>query len=183
MAIRKKLIKERVEEILAANEITSAPIPIEQLIRSYGISIREDKVDDSLSGFLFRDPQNTRVIIGTNKTHHPNRQRFTLAHELGHYLLHEGERVRLDESRVAYKINRRDAVSATGEDDIEKEANMFAAELLMPEKFIEQDLHHIDLDLLDPDADYETLATWAQKYKVSIQALTFRLANLGYIDL
>jgi len=73
----------------------------------------------------------------------------------------------------------RDAESAKGEDNDEREANLFAAELLMPAKFLTEDVKSIDLDLLSDSTVLDSLAT---KYKVSGQALTFRLANLGYIN-
>ncbi len=50
----------------------------------------------------------------------------------------------------------------------------------MPAKFLEKDLEGVTLDLLDESGVLEKLA---KKYKVSTQALTFRLANLGYIKL
>ena len=75
-------------------------------------------------------------------------------------------------------VSLRDSESAKGEDNDEKEANFFAAELLMPAAFLADDLQGRDLDLLDDD---EFLHKLAKKYKVSVQALTFRLANLGYI--
>lgn len=50
----------------------------------------------------------------------------------------------------------------------------------MPARMLERDLRGKNLDLL---ADDDFLETLAGKYKVSIQALTFRLANLGYIEL
>ena len=65
-----------------------------------------------------------------------------------------------------------------GEDINEKEANYFAAELLMPAKFLRQELEGKRLDLFD---DSGTLEKLAKKYKVSVQALTIRLTNLGYI--
>ena len=85
----------------------------------------------------------------------------------------------MDESRGAFRVNLRSPESARGEDNDEKEANLFAAELLMPAIFLEQDLQGEDLDLL---GDSEFLEKLAKKYKVSIQALTFRLAYLGYIS-
>jgi len=70
--------------------------------------------------------------------------------------------------------------SGKGIDVEEKEANLFAAELLMPASFIEQDLANLEtLDLLDD----EGLKILADKYKVSTTALTFRLAYLKYIEL
>lgn len=181
MAIRRKQIRELVERLLAQHHVTEGAVPVEKIVRSFGIELKLDKVDDELSGFLVRENRGQRrSMIGANKSHHPHRQRFTIAHELGHFLLHQGEQVHLDDLRQAFTINLRDKESAKGEDNDEREANLFAAELLMPAKFLMSDLHGKNLDLLD-DGDF--LDKLAKKYKVSTQALTFRLANLGYIKL
>lgn len=181
MAVRRKKIEEMVEALLKEHKIYSAPIDVEALVRAQAIKIRHDEVDDELSGFLLRDVEKKEIILGVNSRHHENRIRFTMAHELGHFFLHEGEKVHLDSDKVAYKINHRDQNTSKGEDDSEKEANYFAAELLMPTKFLAEDLTGIKLDLLDEGN--LVLTELAAKYKVSVQALTFRLANLGYISL
>lgn len=181
MAVRRKQIRELVERLLAHHDVTEGAVPIDKIVRSYGIEIKLDKVDDDLSGFLVRENKGQkRSLIGANKSHHPHRQRFTIAHELGHFLLHQGEPVHLDEDRQAFTINMRNRESSRGEDNDEREANLFAAELLMPAKFLQNDLSEKNLDLLGDDAFLDKLA---RKYKVSTQALTFRLANLGYIKL
>jgi Zn-dependent peptidase ImmA (M78 family) len=180
MAIRRKQIRQLVETLLAQHRITNGAVPVDAIARNLGIEIRLDKVDDGLSGFIVRDKESRKAIIGANKSHHPHRRRFTIAHELGHFLLHEGHMVHLDENRGAYRINLRSSESAGGEDNDEKEANLFAAELLMPVAFLQEDLVGKDLDLLE-DSDF--LEKLARKYKVSVQALTFRLAYLRYITL
>ena len=48
-----------------------------------------------------------KIIIGVNKSHHPNRRRFTIAHEIGHLVLHKGEMVHLD-SGIAFAFDRED---------------------------------------------------------------------------
>jgi Zn-dependent peptidase ImmA (M78 family) len=178
MAVRRKHIRALVESLLEKNDVVPGAVPVEKIAKSYGIALKLDEVDDDLSGFLYRDQKTKNVIIGANKSHHPNRQRFTIAHELGHYLLHEGELVHLDSDRGAFMLNLRDSTSSKGEDNDEREANLFAAELLMPAKFLKQDLEGKDLDILGGS---EFLQKIARKYKVSTEALTFRLANLGYI--
>lgn len=182
MAVRRKKIREMAESILAKHDITTGPINIEAIIGAYPIKVRKDEVDDDLSGFLLRNTEKNEVILGVNKNHHSNRIRFTMAHELGHYLLHEGEKVHLDSGQTAYKINNRDELTSKGEDEIEKEANLFAAELLMPAKFLHSDLAGVKHDLLD-DSSSDFLVSLASKYQVSLQAITFRLANLRYISL
>jgi Zn-dependent peptidase ImmA (M78 family) len=169
-----------VEALLDKHDVLPGAVPIEKIAKSFGISLKIDAVDDDLSGFLYRDQKAKNVIIGANKSHHPNRQRFTIAHELGHYLLHEGELVHLDSDRGAFMLNLRDSISSKGEDNDEREANLFAAELLMPEKFLKQELEGKELDILGGSGFVHTLA---KKYRVSTEALTFRLANLGYITL
>jgi len=69
---------------------------------------------------------------------------------------------------------RRDARSAEGTDRKEIEANRFAAELLMPRKFLEKDLSNLHLDV----EDESTLEQLAKKYEVSVQALAWRINRL-----
>jgi Zn-dependent peptidase ImmA (M78 family) len=71
----------------------------------------------------------------------------------------------------------RNQASSEGTDDEEKEANLFAAELLMPAKFIERDILEIGTFDIFNESGIEDLAA---RYGVSIQAMTFRLAYLGY---
>ena len=180
MPVRRKLICELVDEILEANRITDAPVPVDRIAKAEDIEISLQDAEDDISGFIVRDPEHKRVVIGINSKHHPNRRRFTTAHELGHYFLHPGEDVHVDKTRHALRINLRDKESSTGTRDTEKEANLFAAELLMPSSFLQSDLERMPgLDLLTND---RALAKLARKYKVSTEALTFRLAYLGCIE-
>lgn len=179
MAVRRKYIRALAEELLIKHNVHEAPAPVHEIIKSLGIEIREEEVDDDLSGFLFRDMTKGKAVIGVNASHHHNRVRFTLAHELGHYLLHEGETVHFDGRKPGLTVSLRSVESSKGVDDNEKEANLFAAELLMPARFLERDLREADTDLMDDDA----LEELAKRYKVSVQALTFRLNNLEYIEL
>lgn len=176
MAVRRTLIRELVERLLHENGITGGAVDVKKIAASHDIDVIEDAVDDDLSGFLYRQTDGQKAIIGINSSHPPKRKRFTVAHELGHYFLHEGQAVHLDGERESFTLDRRDRVSTLGEDELEREANLFAAELLMPAKFLRAELQGKYVDLLDDD---ETLAELAERYDVSIQALTFRLNYLG----
>ena len=69
-------------------------------------------------------------------------------------------------------------MSSQGTDDYEREANFFAASLLMPRRFLEEDLEGVHyVNLLDDDFLYDL----GRKYGVSVQALVNRLKNLNYI--
>jgi Zn-dependent peptidase ImmA (M78 family) len=183
MRVRKKFIRSAVERLLIANSIMSAPVPVEEIAQSLEIEIRHSPAEDSLSGFILRDDATRRAIIGVNSNQHRNRQRFTIGHELGHYLLHAGHSVHVDErSAAGLKISLRDEESSEGTNVEEIEANLFAAELLMPASFLQEDLKvYGTLDFLDEGSLDEVLNTLAKKYQVSKQAITFRLANLEYV--
>lgn len=180
MGVRYKLIRMRVEQLLAHHGIKQAPVDIERLARGLGAEVIRKPAEDNLSGFILRDQG--RVVIGVNSEHPKTRQRFTLAHEIGHLLLHEGEPLHVDSDTPGFSVNRRDQRSREGSDVTEREANHFAAELLMPATFLEQDIGNAEsVDLLDTKETI--LDDIAKKYGVSVKALTFRLANLGLIHL
>jgi len=182
MGVRRRHIRAVAEKLLQEHCPNGAPVDVRGIAEALGVEVKLDRVDDDLSGFLFREPSTGRTVIGANANHHPNRRNFTVAHELGHYLLHEAETVHLDSKSSGYTLQLRSPESATGENINEREANLFAAELLMPAKFLEQDLKKSDLDLLEERGAAKKLQSLAKKYGVSVQALTIRLANLGYIN-
>jgi Zn-dependent peptidase ImmA (M78 family) len=173
MAIRRKKIELLVEDLLTAYEINEAPVPVERIAVAKGARIFYQSLEDEMSGFLFRDK--AQVVIGINTHHAPVRQNFTTAHELGHLLLHDQEQFHIDRS---FRFRLRDEASSQGTDDAEREANLFAASLLMPKRFLETDLQNEEfVNVLDGDS----LSELARTYGVSTQALVIRLKNLGYI--
>ncbi len=178
--VRRTHIRKLVNNIVSNINNTESllPIPVEKIINEYGIILKKQPTDDNLSGFLLTDVVNKTVVIGVNSNQHPLRQRFSMAHELGHFLLHENEGIHFDYKN---KILLRDETSSKGTDIREKEANLFAAELLMPNKLLEKDLMIIhSIDFLE--AKEENLDKLAEKYEVSTQAMTFRLTYLGYLS-
>jgi Zn-dependent peptidase ImmA (M78 family) len=172
LSIRRK-IETEVNRLLRETGTAGAPIDVEKIANVLGIAIRRTPTNDEISGFLLRNPDG-QAVIGVNTLHHPNRQRFTIAHELGHFILHKQEEVHVD--RAVIKL--RDGASSKGEDPDEVEANGFAAELLMPTGFLSGDLERFTLtDLLD-DRRMQQLA---KRYQVSVQAMTNRLVSRGVL--
>ena len=174
MSIRRSKIKTAIENLLAKNGITKAPVPVARIAKACGARIFIDSLEGDLSGFLYRDKE--EAVIGVNSHHSQTRQNFTIAHELGHLLLHDQEQLHVDHE---FRVRLRNDVSSQGTDEAEREANLFAASLLMPEHFIERDLEdEVYIDFLDDDF-FQALA---RKYGVSNQALVNRLKNLGHIQ-
>lgn len=161
------------KEILRQYGITSAPVPVDAIARHMGVEIRYSALDDELSGMIFI--KDGHAIIGVNKLHHPNRQRFTIAHELGHFVMHKPlitNEVHVDKQ---FKVLMRDSNAATGTQRVEVEANQFAAALLMPEPLVLKAIadHTFDID------DESPLSELAKQFKVSRQTMEYRVRNLA----
>lgn len=163
---------EEARDVLKQNNVRSFPVAVEKIARSLGAEIRFQPMDDELSGMIFI--KEGVPIIGVNALHHPNRQRFTIAHECGHLRLHKNEITSAVHVDKQFKMLWRDSVSSTATDTMEIQANQFAAELLMPKELLENILDDIEFDI-DNDAPLEKLA---KKIKVSKQALEYRIRNL-----
>ena len=172
MRPRYTLARRKARELLAQGKIDSPPVPIEQLATVVGARIRYEPFAGELSGMVHRSP--VGVVIGVNSMHAPTRRRFTVAHELGHLLLHRNEDLHIDER---FPIGFRSELSSKALDAAEIEANQFAAELLMPERLVRADVAGLSEV---PDIE-KAISRLAQRYEVSEQAMTIRLSVLGLL--
>lgn len=161
------------KRLIHEHGIKKPPVPVESVAERLGAQISYSPFEGDLSGMVFRD--DAKVIIGVNSLHHPNRQRFTIAHEIGHMLLHKGQEVHVDRT---YRVNLRDDLSSQAVSRDEIEANAFAAALLMPAEMLIEDLRGQEIDCESEDQ----LRVLAAKYGVSLQALNLRLINLGLVS-
>lgn len=170
---RRSRSEQAARKLLRTHGVAEPPVDVAALAQNVGAEVRYVKAPNNVSGMLFQEgPQ---IVIGVNSNHHPNRQRFTLAHELGHFLLHVGQQTLfVDEDMVFFRDDR----SSKATDRKEIQANGFAAAVLMPEAFLLEDLVGQRFDLNDDEA----VSRLAKRYQVSVQALTLRLANLGLVD-
>ena len=172
MPVRRFKIQKVVNELLDKFGFAGPPVPVRRLARCCGARIFQEGQEGDLSGFLYR--KGKEIVIGVNTDQAPVRQRFTIAHELGHLLLHDLDDLHVDHG---FMVRLRSDVSSLGLDNDEMEANRFAAELLMPTRFLKEDLEGTRMDLT---AD-EMLRALAKRYGVSAQALAIRLTGLGYL--
>ena len=156
-------------ELLGKYRVQSAPVPVYRIAKGEGASIVVKSFNNEVSGLLMRTGET--AIIAVERRQPATRQAFTVAHELGHLLLHPGQELRVDQR---FRVNLRSPESSTAEDVEEIEANAFAAALLMPEMFLRKDLSDFVLDI-DDAAQVQVLA---KRYGVSAQAMTLRLVNL-----
>lgn len=165
---KKDAIRSKVSNLLQEFGVAGPPVPVVDIVEWLGAKVRYSPFDGELAGMLVRGEEET--VIGVNSLHHINRQRFTIAHECGHLVLHKGD-VHIDRS---FRVNRRDSKSSQAIDLEEIEANRFAAELLMPYEMLLEGLFEYDIDVEDEDQ----IKKLARSYNVSVQAMTHRVTNL-----
>jgi Zn-dependent peptidase ImmA (M78 family) len=171
--IRRKLIHQTVAELLNQAGITTPSVDVKAIAALKGVIVVEEPNNDDFSGFLFRS-SDAPPVIGLNSNNPLTRKRFTIAHELAHLLLHSTSGVHVDE----IVVQMRDRKASEGVDEREMEANRFAAELLMPQKFLEEDIQSMGRIHAD---DEEAIARLAKRYGVSKQAMAIRLSSLKLV--
>lgn len=146
------------------------PVNIEAIIRGVGIQLdKKAELETEISGQLERlGPGSYR--ISANKADNYFRQRFTMAHELGHYMLHAhliGDGV--DDTTAYRSLPKGNFYNPNITPTEETEANKFAAELLMPRSLLAvESIAGRDLSAL------------AKLFQVSSRAMQIRLTGLGF---
>ena len=167
-------IARQVRHLLRDQNVSAPPVPVAEIAIALGARVRYSPFDEDLSGMIYM--KGRCPIIGVNSLHHPNRQRFTIAHEVAHLKLHHhliADHVHVDKR---FPVLMRDAKSATGTQRMEMEANRFAAELLMPSFLLLPMLKKKRFDI-DDERPLEQLS---RKFRVSKQALDYRVRNIAY---
>jgi Zn-dependent peptidase ImmA (M78 family) len=167
LRVRYSRIARLVDELLEKYNVHEPPVNVHQIAIGEGYQISYEYLDDELSGFLLKGAKH--FVIGVNMSNAENRQRFTIAHECAHALLHDFDDIHVDK---AFKL--RSPLSSKAVDVEEIEANTFAAWLLMPESMLRNDLLKWGVDVQSDDG----VAQLAQVYQVSQQSMAFRIANL-----
>ncbi|MGF1606447.1 MAG: ImmA/IrrE family metallo-endopeptidase [Rhodothalassiaceae bacterium] len=140
----------------------STPVPIDAIIQEIGLPLRYKRMADNISGYIERADGGYRIVV--NALHPETRRRFTAAHELGHYIYHRdllGDGV--GDNR-AYRTDGTQRDNPNIRPVHERQANSFAANVLMP-------CHRLT------DVAGEKTEDLAARFKVSPQAMAIRLGR------
>ena len=150
------------------------PVPVEEIARSL-LVLWIDEADDlrtlpgapadqgRLSGLLV--PSELTVWLDRNEAARSRgRRRFTIAHEIGHFVLHAAR-----SQEAATSFCRGSDLERS--DSIEGEANRFAAALLMPEPLLEQEASSYGCNI----------SLLAERFAVSVPAMKLRLLTLNLL--
>lgn len=172
--VRKGRVKSRVEttqpdfhtseDLLRYAEekgINTEPLNIAELAHELGIAVRYEPMEGDDSGSLEMCEKENRWIMTINSLHHPHRQRFTMAHELGHFIKH---------SPISSRFHDTNFFRNAESNQMETEANNFAAELLMPK-------NKFDDFVQNTSTSAEAVAEY---FQVSTIAARVRAKQLGY---
>lgn len=181
-----KLSFEQIEQIanslLQKHKIINPYIPIQELVESEGISLISYDFGENVSGVLLI--KNSKGTIGYSPRDSKVRRRFTIAHELGHYILHwrseenpKSDDIFVDKDFIVKFRDNKNSYS-DAEHKQEQEANVFAAAILMPAFLIQAEFDRGEYWYL---AETEVIERLAKTFDVSIPAMTFRLSNLNFL--
>lgn len=158
------------QRVLRHVKVATRPVNVESIAERLGAKVVKVDLDDKLCGMLHKEAG--QHIIGVNSSHSVSRQRFTIAHEIGHLVMHDHLISDLHVDKSFSERLYRDGRSKTGEDKIEREANRFAAELLMPTELLHEDVSEVLIDLVEGPKEL------AELYEVSEQAMSIKLMQI-----
>lgn len=141
--------------------LNSAPVDLDGMARAIGLEVAERCFDDpDVAGMIECAGRTYRISL--NGTDSPRRRRFTLAHEIAHYILHR--------DLIGDGITDRGLYRSRLSDAIERQANRYAANLLMPSGLVRAAWREGDC----------SIAGMAARFHVSEDAARIRLKELGY---
>lgn len=142
------------------------PVKLGQLAKELGVSIKISSLGTGISGQISREAEG--YVVRVNRNEARERQRFTIGHELAHFLLH---RDIIDSSPNG--IQDTVLYRSGAPQNIEYEANRLAAELVMPKQLVEKELNE-KFNGVVTEASIEALAN---RFEVSKAAMEIRLSD------
>lgn len=157
----KSLVKEQRDVIVThQNEF---PVKVGAIAKAFGITVKKSTLAAGISGEI--KEVDGVCIIRVNRHDVKARQRFTIAHEIAHFLLH---RAKIRDG-IADDILYRSRLS----DELEAQANKLAADIVMPWGLVQKSLEsYADLK---PEQKIERLAEDAE---ISTTAIKIRLGKI-----
>ncbi len=143
--------------------LVAPPVDLIPLIKARGLKLVREEVRGSVSGRLY---PKTREIFVNTYSRSIARQRFTAAHELGHWELRHYQEEDLPPDSQGFEGAYESGAGWEGRSAIEIEANAFAAELLMPGNWLKREVRPLKPGRAD---------VLAAEYRVSRQAMFYQL--------
>lgn len=140
----------------------SCPVRITAITEEYGIDVYNLSMSSNISGAIIKEGD--KYVIYVNDKHPKNRQRFTIAHEIAHYILHK--------EKIGDNLTDNAMYRSKLSNVFERQANILASEILMPVNFVMQFIE-----------ENKSVSEMASLFKVSEGAMRIRLRQGGDIFL
>lgn len=171
-------IKKRAEQFCLDNGINEYPVKIVNVCNNLGLRVYEEYINPDVSGLIVVDEKvwpkyGTNQFIVVNMADSPERRRFTIAHELAHFVLHR-------EENLLY-AHRDVNIDSHKTKKVESEANYFATNILMPESLVKERVEDIRRILWGVAPNFTLVREVADSFLVSESAAEVRLKQLGLI--
>lgn len=154
-------LEELTSSILLSNDMYKIPVDVIAIAKANDIKVFEASLDKKISGAIRYNYSTNSFEILVNKNDVKVRQRFTIAHEIGHFFLHQ-EKLKSDELHIdiMYRMTN----------EQEKEVDYFAGALLMNKTLLEKVYN-----------EGSSITELAELFDVSVSAMTVRLDVLGLL--
>lgn len=154
-------LEELTSNILLSHDMYKIPVDVISIAKANDIKVFEASLNKKISGAIRYNSSTNKFEILINKDDAKVRQRFTIAHEIGHFFLHQ-EMLKSDEIHIdiMYRMTN----------EQEKEVDYFAGALLMNKTLLEKAYK-----------DGHSITELAELFDVSVSAMTVRLDVLGLL--
>ncbi|SDE21303.1 protein of unknown function [Mucilaginibacter pineti] len=169
-----KHIEEKAIELINATNQKSAPIDVIKCAKHLGVLIEYTELEDDIFGLLVIKNKKPLIIVNT-LGNNESRKRFTIAHELGHYLLHSQNASFFIDKGEIQSCKR--TLETTYEEAKERDANEFATSLLVPNYLLE-----LEASLTTSDVKFDIVRHLSEKFKVDEMLLGIKLSHLGLLE-
>ena len=132
---RTAYVRRVAKQLLRAADVRQPPVDLRRITTHHGLTYEEvDYFPDDVDALIVNTEDGTVAVVNKNQSN--NRRRFSLAHELGHFVLHRDGSV----LEATVSIDSPPTVEPDRETSsvAEREANLFAGELLVPVAFLKE---------------------------------------------
>ena len=133
MGPKEQTVRRVANEVLDELAFVRPPVVPDEVARAKGIRLEEHRSPPGVYGALYLDDRGFGIVV-SSACHSPGHRAFTIAHELGHYHIEGHVDVMFPHGRHA-QIPSQGGHFRSCRDPREREADWFAAELLMPERW------------------------------------------------
>ena len=154
-------LEDLTSRILINNDMYNIPVDPVKIAKTYDILVYEGNLNNKIAGAIryYKDEDKFEILV--NKNDPKTKQRFTIAEELGYYILHEKK---LKDDEIHINLIDKEI------DEEEKEVEYFAGALLINKTLLENVYN-----------SSSTILELSELFKVSVSSMTVRLDILGML--